>query len=58
MVIILAKQTCSKFVQLAIIQKNKSLFYGLKLQKKTNLKILDIRNYSKLDKVVKHSIHK
>ena len=33
--------------------KNKSLFYGLKLQKKTSLKILDIRNYSKLDKVVK-----
>ena len=33
--------------------KNKSLFYGLRLQKKTSLKILDIRNYSKLDKVVK-----
>ena len=33
--------------------KNKSLFYGLKLQKKTSLKILDIRNYSKLNKVVK-----
>ena len=33
--------------------KNKSLFYGLKLQNKTSLKILDIRNYSKLHKVVK-----
>ena len=33
--------------------KNKSLFYGLKLHKKTRLKILDIRNFSKLDKVVK-----
>ena len=33
--------------------KNKSLFYALKLQKRTSLKILDIRNYSKLDKVVK-----
>ena len=33
--------------------KNKSLFYGLKLQNKTSLKILDIRNYSKLEKVVK-----
>ena len=25
--------------------KNKSLFYGLRLQKKTSLKILDIRNF-------------
>ena len=33
--------------------KNKSLFYGLKLEKKTLLKILDIRNFSKLDFLIK-----
>ena len=33
--------------------KNKNLFYGLSLHKKTNLKIFDIRDYDKLKKVIK-----
>jgi CDP-glucose 4,6-dehydratase len=33
--------------------KNKNLFYGLNLEKKTKLSILDIRNYSKLNLVIK-----
>lgn len=33
--------------------KNKSLFYGLNLEKKTKLSILDIRDFSKLDLIIK-----
>ena len=33
--------------------KNKNLFYGLNLHKKTNLNIFDIRDYNKLKKVIK-----
>tara|TARA_B100001540_G_scaffold305189_1_gene315811 strand:- start:2070 stop:3155 length:1086 start_codon:yes stop_codon:yes gene_type:complete len=33
--------------------KNKNLFYGLNLHKKTNLEIFDIRDYNKLKKVIK-----
>tara|TARA_B100000900_G_C20548432_1_gene703666 strand:+ start:50 stop:1120 length:1071 start_codon:yes stop_codon:yes gene_type:complete len=33
--------------------ENKNLFYQLKLQKKINFKIFDIRNYNKLEKFVK-----
>jgi CDP-glucose 4,6-dehydratase len=33
--------------------KNKNLFYGLGLEKKTNLNIFDIRNFYKLNKLIK-----
>lgn len=33
--------------------KNKNLFYGLRLEKKTNLKIFDIRNFEKLNNFIK-----
>ena len=35
--------------------KNKNLFYSLKLDKKINLKIFDIRNKKKLEKFIKYS---
>ena len=34
--------------------KNKNLFFGLGLEKKTNLKIFDIRDFQKLDKFIKN----
>ena len=33
--------------------KNKKLFYDLRLQKKINLKLFDIRNYNKLNNLIK-----
>ena len=32
--------------------KNKNLFYGLGLEKKTNLNIFNIRNFDKLNKLI------
>ena len=35
--------------------KNKKLFYSLNLQKKINLKLFDIRDFDKLDNLIKKS---